>query len=396
MAHHLDAFDTSPLNIKHPIASFSVNSSMPYGMHSFSPASGTAPDENGVYAVIRFCGTFATTGDAESFVTTVINDHDDATTEPFLVTDIGHYKPLTRNRQYTGTPVQVSGENAGDVVKATDFTRGAGAIDLAGSLQASTTTVVPDARTTAGATTAITTSSADADVPQIAGANGRFFQSPDAFRVLEDKDAIEAKNRRVGTRLERQKDFTQQQQALQHLLTIEPAAEIDEFVDNMTGDLERIGEIDSRSQRRYERHIVILKILNRYKLARTRRAVALSRLAKMKTVSMKAVEAAEFAEKLVVDMHESQPDLKTRWIACYMSALKNSGLVLKDSDPYCLLRYITKREWDEQPLMWQSELMQHKQQSQTAEFQGVIQTHERLIGNAGGDEHSSDEEVSHD
>lgn len=379
--------DVNPLHTRQTPASF-VMDVEPYGMHSFSPAFGTLPDNNGVYGLIRFCGTFATTLEAEQFATSAITEHEDVTSEPFLVTDVGHYKPLSRNRQYTGKPLEVSTENPEEAIKSADLTAGVSAMTIQGTMRPTAPHPQP---TTRHDTDQLARDMPDVkgDVPAVAGTTGHFFDAPPGLRIFEDKDVIEAKDKRMGTRFERQRDFSKQQKELQRLLTIEPASEIDEFSNQMSTELTVLSETTTGKTFRYERHVTLLRLFERYKLARTRRAVAISRLLKMDGVISHASEAAAFAEQLVCKMHDGRPELRTKWMACYMSALKQSGLILKDSDPYCLLRYITKREWDEAPLLWQNELMHHKEQAQATEYQGVIQTHETLLS---GEHDASDSE----
>lgn len=345
-----------------------------FGLHQFAQSPNARPDETGVYAIISFEGTFGTLKEAEARSKEMVLEPGVSKFDQFLVVDTGKFKPLSRNTNYTGKVMQVSAEEAANAPCSFNDSvlsdRKDGDIVPVPAAQFGRMTINDPPPEN-------TLTEADGTVPEIVGADGKFVTTP--IFVAEDKELQEKKDRLMGNRREKEAEMKNDRAEIKHLLTVGPAGEGNSLTSKWKTELNRLnaqtkaGHLTAADVA--TRNNIYSDIYDRYVLARSRRATAMAKLYSVSKQRADAVEADRIASEEVVAAHTKHPVLQKMWVSLYVKTLKASGFVLKLDDRYSMLRYITRKEWDETPLQVQEELLENQLDLSHMEQQGIMWKH---------------------
>lgn len=346
-----------------------------FGIHQFSPSANATPDESGVFGMICFEGTFASLKEAEDAAKQLAGSTSTSRFDQLLVAETGVFKPLTRNACYTGKVQQVA-----DGQHETDNNNSMSQID---HCRSGDTTRIPSSTLVKGEKPEYLAESVHEDGSgeslQIVGSDGRFDATPSFTPV--DKELEDSKNRIVGTRQEKEAQMKSERAELKHLLTVGPPEEAQKLttawhrvllsIDNAA----QKGKMTAKDTNR--RAAVYSAVLDRYMLARMRRATALAKMHNVQQQQEEAMQADAAVSAEIVAAHTHHPLLQKIWIVTYTRALANAHIVLKEDDPWSMLRHITRREWDEAPPDVQHTLLENQASLRLSEQQGVMWKHEQ-------------------
>jgi hypothetical protein len=368
-----DAIDDAYLS--HTVDADVTNPTHTYSCVQFMPAIGATPDpKNHTYCILNPLGAFDTEELATEFAQTL--QRQVQCNEPIFVTEMGTFKPLTLNQQYTGDPERVApvtsdGDTEETRTRIADPTafpeliaEGIDTDNITGNVRDYKGYTIDRMRAAeaglgrkSNALNVVQGATQCGDLTHQAGSGSGSGRG----RGTDTNPSVESST--LGSKKQQLQALHDHTRSVTELLTVDDPEQTTALIDEL-------GDRYADACTEFEMYESALAILQQYQECRMKYALARSKLSTIDARRTEAVTGEDRAVGRLVNAHTEKPSLKDDWVRMYAKTLKETGQQLDENDRYCVMRYCTRPEWDEAPLRLHAELMRHRRATAFNALQG--------------------------